>query len=112
MLLTGNVRELMHSVFVAYALLTSNVLSVRRHTLEILCMYKISGRTRRTTTYASVLYRTRNLCKTYAERVQRTPTYGKKMSHTSAYVGAIRCGVSTPLNTPTSVQLGNYPRSV
>ena len=59
----------------------SNVLSVLRHTLEILCMHKISGRTRRTTTYASVLWRTPNLCKTYAERMQRTPTYGKNISY-------------------------------
>ena len=51
----GNVHELMHNVFVAYAKRMSNVLSVRRHTLEILCMHKISGRTQRTTTYASVL---------------------------------------------------------
>ena len=44
-------------------------------------MHKISGRTRRTTKYASVLWRTRNLCKTYAERVQRTPTYGQNASY-------------------------------
>ena len=40
---------------IAYSLRMSNVLSVRRHTLEILCMHKISERTWRTTTYASVL---------------------------------------------------------
>ena len=54
-LLAGNVRELMHSVFVANALLMSNVLSVRRHTLEIVCVHKISRRSRRTIAYASVL---------------------------------------------------------
>ena len=61
----------------------SNVLSVRWHTLEILCMHKISWRTRRTTTYASILLRTRNVhvCKTYAERLQRTPTYGQNISY-------------------------------
>ena len=67
----------------------SNVLSVRRHTLEILC--KISGRIRMPA-YCSVPV-------PYAKLMPNVCNVHQRMgilSHTSAYVGGLRCGVSTP----------------
>ena len=87
-ILTGNVHEFMHNVFVS--LLMSNVLSVFRHTLEILCMHKTSGRTRRTTTYCHCIY---SVTVTYEKLMPNVCNVHQRideMSHTSVYVGVIR----------------------
>ena len=75
----------------------SNVFSVRRHTLEILCMHKILGEhdvLQRMPAYCSVPVTYKKLMPNVCNVHQRTCM--DKISHTSAYVGAIRCGVSTP----------------
>ena len=61
----------------------SKILSVSRHSLEILCMHKILG-------VHDV---------PYAKLMPNVHQRMDKISRTSAYVGAIRCGVSTPLHT-------------
>ena len=47
-------------------------------------------------TYTTVLYRIRNVFKTYSSRTQRIQTYLLNF-HTSAYVGAIRRSLTGPL---------------
>ena len=73
----------------------SNVLSVRRHTLEIFCMHKIldvHDVRQPTPEYCSVPV-------TYAKLMPNVCNVHQSMdniSYTSAYVGAIHCVLSTP----------------
>ena len=71
----------------------SNILSVRRHTVEILCKFLgVHDVRQRMSAYCSVPLTYAKLMPNVCNVHQRMD----KISHTSAYVGAIRCGVSTP----------------
>ena len=73
----------------------SNVLSVRRHTLEILCTHEILGvydLLQPMPAYCSV----RVSYAKFMPSVCNVHQHMDKISRTSVYVGAIRCCVSTP----------------
>ena len=75
----------------------SNVLSVRRHTLEIFCIacskfLGVHDVRQHMPAYCSVPLTYAKLMPNVCNVHQRMD----KISHTSAYVGAIRFGVSTP----------------
>ena len=84
-LLKGNVREL-----IAYSLRTPNLLVTYYQYVAI--RWKFCACTQRMTEYCSVPVTYAKLMPNMCNVHQRMDN----MSHTSSYVGAIRCGVSTP----------------